>query len=573
MADFVAVIRRAVDGLSENTPDNRERVYEKARGAVRRQLENMSPRPSDDLMRRQLDKLEAAIAEVDSEHAEALPPLEEEAPEAEPAVAAGAEAYEREEPSVRQPEAPAPKPAPQPAGRNLPRRPAAEAEPVSSAAAAWGIEPAGRDADEWSRDQRKSAAEAERIDPASLKMPEEAEPFEHAPFAENTLLGDAHDEAFALGKRHGLGRPKSRRSLIRAVAAAVVVVVVCGAAYGLWENSSALRMMVASVSPSSSDTPPKQADAGKAQPAPAAKETAKAETAPADAAGQAKPDGGKFTQRLMADGSETDPGPAPVADQATPAEGKSVTAELDQAPAASTDAAAKAANAAAKPAGAGTAKAATEQAAVSQKMYLYEERFNDKAPDAITGTVVWSVAEDSPGAGAPKEAAIHGEISIPDKGMTALVTIKRNADQSLPASHLIEIVFALPGNFDGGGIDSVQRVSMKQTEESRGDPLIAVPAKITDNFFMVALNDYPKAVQTNTGLLKSRDWIDIPITYKNGRRALITLEKGASGAKIFDEAMKAWAAAPPAKADAGGAAAAAPDAQPTTGSTSAAPGQ
>ena len=63
MADFVAVIRRAVDGLSDNNAEMRQKVYEKARGAVRRQLESMNPRPSDDLVKRQLDKLEAAIAE------------------------------------------------------------------------------------------------------------------------------------------------------------------------------------------------------------------------------------------------------------------------------------------------------------------------------------------------------------------------------------------------------------------------------------------------------------------------------------------------------------------------------
>ena len=77
MADFVAVIRRTVDGLSENTPEMRDRVYEKARAAVRRQLENMNPRPSDDMINRQLAKLENAITEVDSEFAEALPALDE----------------------------------------------------------------------------------------------------------------------------------------------------------------------------------------------------------------------------------------------------------------------------------------------------------------------------------------------------------------------------------------------------------------------------------------------------------------------------------------------------------------
>ncbi|WP_455854824.1 hypothetical protein [Ensifer canadensis] len=87
MADFVAVIRRTVDGLSENTPEMRDKVYEKARAAVRRQLENMNPRPSDDMINRQLAKLENAIGEVDSEYAEALPAIDAFEPEAEVAEA------------------------------------------------------------------------------------------------------------------------------------------------------------------------------------------------------------------------------------------------------------------------------------------------------------------------------------------------------------------------------------------------------------------------------------------------------------------------------------------------------
>ena len=76
MADFVAVIRRAVDGLTDNNPEMRVKVYDKARGAVRRQLEAMNPRPPEEMLQRQLDKLESAIVEVEAEHSEALPPAE-----------------------------------------------------------------------------------------------------------------------------------------------------------------------------------------------------------------------------------------------------------------------------------------------------------------------------------------------------------------------------------------------------------------------------------------------------------------------------------------------------------------
>lgn len=67
MADFVAVLRRAVDGLASNTPEMRSKLYDKARGAVVRQLTNMKPRPQQDMLRRQMEKLEAAIGFVEGE--------------------------------------------------------------------------------------------------------------------------------------------------------------------------------------------------------------------------------------------------------------------------------------------------------------------------------------------------------------------------------------------------------------------------------------------------------------------------------------------------------------------------
>ena len=74
MADFVAVINRAVEGLAVNTPDMRSKVYAKARGAALRQLENMRPRLSKEIVLRQMDKLEAAIDSVETAFAHVVLP-------------------------------------------------------------------------------------------------------------------------------------------------------------------------------------------------------------------------------------------------------------------------------------------------------------------------------------------------------------------------------------------------------------------------------------------------------------------------------------------------------------------
>ena len=744
MADFVAVIRRAVDGLSDNNAEMRQKVYEKARGAVRRQLESMNPRPSDELMKRQLDKLEAAIVDVEGDHAEALPPVEEAAPEpAEEIVQEEAASVEAvaEEPAASVPEEPAaldepeaepfaaePEASDEPVGEHhaeetppveepaveetvteepIAEEPAIEpeAEPVSvepesepvavepeagpfaqeqafheeptviaaHSEPSWQVEaePAADYVPSWHEPEpdmsaeagaeaftvaepepaafpvhdeilpdaepvaeaHMPAAEAEwnwneaaaatiateshqqpaaaAVDPLAWEWPgEKSVPDEDKP-AEPAQKNDWHDLDDLIGfvpkpetgaaaaieaeagssaaassavtetarapQRSFRAEPRKSRLGLGVLAAAVgLLAVVGGAGAAYWFNRDAVNgwvgETVASFTAPSADKPAETpqtsetAEGGRSLPADSTSTDTAETTTPSGTAANtevasAQQNGGKFTQRLLADGSEVDSGPAPALDGGGAEEGKSVAAQTTetadaaatdggaaagQTPAAGTDTAQQVPADTATTADAQTPAANGDQAAaagVTQKMFLYEERLGQTAPTAIEGTVVWSTAEESPGGDVRPEPVVRAQINVPGKGLTALVTFRRNADRSLPASHIIELVFSLPENFEGGGIESVQRVAMKRTEQDRGDALIAVPAKITDDFHMIALNDFPEAIAKNTELLRTRAWIDIPITYRNGRRALLTLDKGTAGAEAFDTVMKAWTTA------------------------------
>ena len=122
------------------------------------------------------------------------------------------------------------------------------------------------------------------------------------------------------------------------------------------------------------------------------------------------------------------------------------------------------------------------------------------------------------------------------------MTIRRNADETLPASHIIELIFITPESFDGGAIDNVLRMTMKQTEEATGSPVLGIPAKIGDGFFLIALADGTAEQDTNLQLMRRTRWIDIPVVYRSGRRALITMERGIPGDKVFEDALRDWAA-------------------------------
>jgi hypothetical protein len=749
MADFVAVIRRAVDGLSDNNAEMRLKVYEKARGAVRRQLEAMNPRPSDELVKRQLDKLEAAINDVEVDHAEALPaediapvvvdediapaPVPEIAqhepepePVAEQAIAAVEPEVEHEHVQPERYDEPVEEPATapveytvhdeEPAHHSVTAEPVAETygepkpfvapdpvvepEPVVEPQAvaeeepfrdepqqvsaeahiepSWHVEAAPADdyVPSWQEPtpEHEFVAEAEVVAveavPAAApdaevyavrdELAPEAEPLADArmPSAEaqwnwneaasvdfaaaghekpaatdkdplawewpedrqdakqdkpvpaqewsdlDDLLGHTSKAGAAAAGASGMAQagladatpsspiavetarapqrsfraePRKSRINFAAIAAIIgLIAIVGGAGAGYWFNRDSVNGWVneriasftePSGAPSESAQTNETAEGGRSLPAnttPAddAQTTDTATEGAATEVASAGQGNGKFTERLLKDGSEVDEGPAAALDGSIAEEGKSVAAQTTEtagvaieggAATAGGETAASATegttqtpadSGAATTADAQTPAATGEQPAaigVTQKMFLYEERLGQTAPTAIEGTVAWSSAEESPGGDAKPEPVVRAQVNVPSKGLTALITFRRNGDRSLPASHLVEIVFSLPEGFEGGGIDSVQRVAMKRTEQDRGDALIAVPAKITDDFHMIALNDFPEAIAKNTELLRTRSWIDIPITYRNGRRALMTMDKGTAGAEAFDSAMKAWA--------------------------------
>jgi hypothetical protein len=771
MADFIAVIRRAVDGLSDNTPEMRAKVYERAKSAVVRQLENMKPRPPEAMFQRQIDKLDAAIREVEAEHAEALPaddasaadieePQEVAVPEPaaavepEPAPASVAAPEPASMPAVqREPVPESAFAAPQPARREEPARtpePVHAAEPEPVAAAPEPVIPAyvvaesplaepeaklapeahpvqldvkpyeaapeiGGKQDVAYREQPAEAYEAP-VEPAyqpfveakpavveqpvqrtieselaakqalaeqtrqwSVEVDEEpqtvsAEPDQAEPppmpkvsYDESDVVAGFNDflkeelnrqvvppppqakakkqedfswdapfddlpeirkpEAFekaleakqqeiaaerrgGAGNGNGRNRPakaepvsaraeledmlgiepqqrrvpqppvdpaalppevsravsklegksfrvqkkkKARRGLrVLPLALGVLgVLVLAGGAYALWHYKDDVSQLVASLMPAGEAAKP--ADAKKSdvkseskslQVKPETKkdtadvkEPAKQPTEVASLNTDVGPQ--KFTQRLLADGTETDTDAARVPIDQALKEGKSVAGQTEKgkevAETTTTDTRTDAAST-----NTGAPQDDAQPLGATQKMYLYEERLGQSSPVAVPGTVVWKEKNDSDG-GKP-DPEIEASLTVPGRNITALITFKRNTDPSLPASHIIEIVFALPKNFEEGNVDSIQRVAFKQTEQDRGNPLIAVPAKITDDFHMVALNDDAEARKVNLELMKTRSWIDIPITYRNGRRALITLEKGATGTAVFDKVMGEWAA-------------------------------
>lgn len=554
MADFVAILKRALDKHGDETPEKRTRIYDSVRTMLAKKLADYSPPLATEAITTQKRSLEDAIASVERDYAKPAPASD---PLAElEHIFSSIDRNKNQSSHVKPPVTPAPAPAWQPA------------KPVQPT-------PVARTEPSWQRPAPTPppAARAETVNEQAAEL--DADDDSADVFANN--------EQPAADTFQRLRPAERKRSYGGLIAAVVALLVVAGGGYGIWLNKDAFGSMFGVGDTKTVSTEPL------VKPAPAKP----AAEAPAPAAAG---EGTKFTQRLTPEGGETDPGPAagqsgigegesvaalttppppapapaapaPAAPApATPAPGDTAAtvAPATPAPDASAtppatppaDGAAPPANGAAPadaaatppapatgtPPAAPTAAAPEPTVAVGQKAIFYEERTSTAQGSAEPGSIVWSLVQESPGGDLPPEPAIRAEASIPGKDIQLRMTIRRNTDQTLPASHIIEMIFLTPEGFDGGGVDNILRVAMKSSEQDAGSPLIGIPAKIADGFFLVALNDTKADEDANLTLLRGQDWIDVPVVYKTGRRALLTMEKGIPGEKVFDEALKAWQA-------------------------------
>lgn len=508
MADFAGVLRRAVEALKDNTPEARETIYNKARATIEAKLASAPTPPSPELVAHQKGQLEEAIAKVEAEYAPAETPQEPE-DELESLLA------ELNRSTIHNADVAVEAQGSAPRGGEM-------SDPVLAEPEAGAV-PVVEEPELHEETSEDGGWREDAEDPAAIPAQDFHETSDWRD-EDPVLAEEASPAEDGLPQRPAAVQP-ARRGFGWVVPLLVLLLIVVGLGVGGWLYRDNLAQVagfdsfgdvVAFAGGGSSEEP----EEGAGQRDEGSGEQTEGSASEADASASPEQQQ-KFTQRLLPDGSEVDPGPA----DGNPGlgEGRSVAAATrsDAAP----------------------AQQADEGTSVGQSAIFYEERTSVAEGSANNGSVVWSITQESPGDNLPPEPTIHAEATIPERGVQLRLTIRRNVDQSLPASHIVELIFLTPENFPGGGVNQVLRMAMKRNEQDTGSPLLGIPAKIADGFFLIALSDNPADVETNSTLLRRESWIDIPLVYSSGRRALITLEKGAPGNRIFQEALEAWGSA------------------------------
>lgn len=364
-----------------------------------------------------------------------------------------------------------------------------------------------------------------------------------SPFDENGEWRPAGDVDVRPAVRRRIRRRRSLAPLIAAAAAAVVVIGVVAAAYAYRDAILAMidSQLAEPAAPPAAEEP--------AEPAPKGSDRLPSATPPSPAPPAAQNGATQNGAATTDTNSRSVPTTRVVTPQPDGADGTATPGETTipggTAPVAPDGTAPGAApptdGAAAPPATDAPASAAASGMTGPSRSILYEEgEVAGTKGAALNGSSKWEMVSESIGGGTP-EPIVRATIEVPERSVTTTIIIRRNRDEALPASHLIEVAFELPVNFPAGGITNLPGMIMKTTEGARGDALIGASARVSDGLFWIALSSSEADQKVNLGLLRDRGWIDLPILYNNGRRAILTIEKGSEGAKAINDAIDAWA--------------------------------
>lgn len=494
MADYYPLLSRAVGALSDSSADARRSIYDRARKALVGQLQAIQPPIAEADIARETDALDEAVARIEAEIAgkaaaeTAKPPAGDKPPAPEKAP--------ETPPKTEPPKAASPKP------------PAEQAkEPASEAAKA----PAKPDAP-----QTGAVAPAAPEPPSAAPIPPSPpKPFSFRPpeavEAEKTARKAEDDTAGSVGT--------GEKAELEAGGDA--------AATALADNEL--------------ETPPSlKAPRPREAPRPAAPGPA----AQASRGNRLWIVGGVVVGVVLLiaglaiklKGRPEDLAklrPAPTAPAETPSSGKIAGRVGDETPAATTE----------KTETKQPATPAANQAPLPvahRAALLVEAPETPEKVKTYIGSVVWRLDNVPGGPGQPLGTAVHADVEIPEAKVRMTVDLQKNMDASLNASHTIEIRFSLQQGSIIPGVKQIGAVQMRREDMANGDPLAGVPVPITDTYYLVGLARGDMEAR-NIELLKTRGWLDVPLALTNGRIAKFSLEKGASGDRVINDALSVWA--------------------------------
>ena len=161
---------------------------------------------------------------------------------------------------------------------------------------------------------------------------------------------------------------------------------------------------------------------------------------------------------------------------------------------------------------------------------------NPQNPVVNLGSTVWSTIPPSPGQ--PATVAVKADADIPDLKMHASMTLRKNTDPTLQATHTIDLDFALADGAPITGFKDVAAPQMHEPGTPTSEALTSVKVKVSDVHFLIALADGDQDSARNFDLLQMRAWFEFPLLLNDDRIAKLAFQKSSEGVRDAREGLR-----------------------------------
>jgi hypothetical protein len=158
-------------------------------------------------------------------------------------------------------------------------------------------------------------------------------------------------------------------------------------------------------------------------------------------------------------------------------------------------------------------------------------------PIVTLGTTVWSTIPPAPGQ--PATVAVKVDADIPDLKMHASMTLRKNTDPTLWATHTIELKFSFADGAPITGFKDVCAPQMRKLDSTASEALTSVKVKVSDVYFIIALVKGRNAAR-NLNLIRTRAWFDFPLLLNDDRIAKLVFQKSSDGEALIAKAFETW---------------------------------
>jgi hypothetical protein len=163
---------------------------------------------------------------------------------------------------------------------------------------------------------------------------------------------------------------------------------------------------------------------------------------------------------------------------------------------------------------------------------------NPQKPAVSLGSTVWSLIPPAPNQ--PATVGVKAEADIPDLKMHATMTLRKNSDPTLQATHTIDLKFSFAEGAPITGFKDVGLPQMRKEDSTAAEALTSVKVKISDTYFLIALAKGEADTARNLDLMQTRSWFDFPLLLNDDRIAKVVFQKSPEGQAMLEKAFEAW---------------------------------